>query len=142
MTLAKFQQEAGLHLASAGAGPGGGGGGTHKASTKPWTTAGGVAGELHQDMETAVKDLGHAHDGLKSGTAGFTSASTLSGILGGWESRLGAVRDACKGLDGDLKKAGVEFHENDVRVKQSFDAARTKSKIDDYGQPSQRGASK
>ncbi|MGW1073169.1 hypothetical protein [Streptomyces sp. NPDC002537] len=122
--------DARIQLASAG-----GDSGTHKASQKPWTDAGGVAGELHEDTRSALTDLEHAHDGIKSGTAGFASASALSGILGGWGERLGAVRDACKGLDGDLKTAGKLFGENDVKVRESFDA--TKSKIDAYSQPKQ-----
>ncbi|MFI2072874.1 MULTISPECIES: hypothetical protein [Streptomyces] len=84
-------------------------------------------------MDTAVRDLGHAHDGIKTGTAGFASAAALGAILGGWEARLMAVRDECGRLDGDLKKAGVGFGENDVQVKASFGA--TGSRINDYIQP-------
>ncbi|MEU5049842.1 hypothetical protein [Streptomyces sp. NPDC021096] len=123
-------QESRITLASAGSG---GGGDTHKASVWPWTTAGGVAGELNQGMDTALRDLGHAHDGIKTGTTGFASAAALSAILGGWEARLGAVRDECKRLDGDLKKAGMAFGENEVQVKASFEA--TGSRINDYSQP-------
>ncbi|MGA5133235.1 hypothetical protein ACPCTO_25860 [Streptomyces olivoreticuli] len=122
--------DARIRLASAG-----GDSGTHKASQKPWTTAGGVAGELHEDMKSALTDLEHAHDGIKSGTTGFASASALSGILGGWGDRLGAVRNHCQMLDGDLKTAGKQFGENDIKVQESFDA--TKSKIDAYSQPKQ-----
>lgn len=122
--------DARIRLASAG-----GDAGTHKASQKPWTTAGGVAGELHEDMKSALTDLEHAHDGIKSGTTGFASAAALSGILGGWGDRLGAVRDACHRLDGDLKTAGRLLGENDIKVQESFDA--TKSKIDAYSQPKQ-----
>ncbi|WP_116212043.1 hypothetical protein [Streptomyces olivoreticuli] len=122
--------DARIRLASAG-----GDSGTHKASQKPWTTAGGVAGELHEDMKSALTDLEHAHDGIKSGTTGFASASALSGILGGWGDRLGAVRDECHGLDGTLKTVGTKFGENDVKVQELFDA--TKSKIDAYSQPKQ-----
>ncbi|MEV5240572.1 hypothetical protein AB0K89_15955 [Streptomyces cinnamoneus] len=131
MTDAQIPQqskEAHILLASAGSG----GGDAHKASVRPWTTASGVAGELHQGMDSAVRDLGHAHDGIKSGTVGFASAAALSGILGGWEARLGAVRDSCKHLDGALKEAGVKFGENEAAVKASFEGAGSKSKIDDY----------
>ncbi|MFF4225695.1 hypothetical protein [Streptomyces abikoensis] len=134
MTDAQFQQpaaESRILLASA-APSGGGGGGTHKASVTPWTTAGGVADELHQDMGTALGDLGHAHDGIKAGTTGFASAAALSTILGTWETRLGAVRSECQRLSGDLKKAGVSFGENEAAVKASFEAVRSSSKIDDY----------
>ncbi|GHC65598.1 hypothetical protein [Streptomyces cinnamoneus] len=135
MTDAQIPQqskEAHILLASAGSG-GGGGGDVHKASVWPWTTAGGVAGELNQGMDTALRDLSHAHDGIKSGTAGFASAAALSAILGGWEARLSAVRDECKRLDGDLKKAGTAFGENEVQVKASFQA--TGSRINDYNKP-------
>lgn len=131
MTNAESQQDARMLLASADSGSEGGGG-THKASVHPWTTASGVAGELQHDMQTALADLEHAHDGIKSGTAGFASASALAGILGGWQSRLGAVRDHCSGLEGSLQKAGADFGENEARVKASFDGVRTTSKIDDY----------
>lgn len=120
-------------ISLASADPADGGNGTHKASVWPWTTAAGVAGELHQGMDTAVRDLGHAHDGIKAGTAGFASAAALGAILGGWEARLSAVRDECGRLDADLKKAGVGFGENDVQVKASFGA--TGSRINDYSQP-------
>jgi hypothetical protein len=123
--------DARIRLASAG----GGDGGTHKASEKPWTAAAGVAGELHQDMQTDITGLGHAHEGFGSGTAGFASAAALKGIFGGWNDRLGAVRDECERLDGSLKTAGAKFGENDVKVKQTFDA--TKSKIDEYSKPKQ-----
>ncbi|MFI9238250.1 hypothetical protein [Streptomyces sp. NPDC053079] len=123
------RQESRITLASAGTG---GGGDVHKASVRPWTAAAGVAGELHQGMDTAVRDLGHAHDGIKSDTAGFASAAALSGILSGWEARLSAVRDECKKLDGALKKAGVDFGENEAAVKASFDSSGGRSKIDEY----------
>lgn len=131
MTDVEPQQDARMLLASAGS-DSGGGGGTHKASVQPWTTASGVAAELQHDMQTALADLEHAHDGIKSGTAGFASASTLACILGGWQSRLSAVRDHCSGLEGSLKEAGANFGENEARVKASFDAVRSTSKIDDY----------
>ncbi|GHF40857.1 hypothetical protein GCM10010218_22840 [Streptomyces mashuensis] len=118
------------HLLLASAGPAGADNDTHKASAHPWTTASGVASELREGMNTAVGDLGHAHDGMKSGTSGFVSATTLTSILTTWETRLSAVRAECEQLSGALKKAGVDFGENDTSVKESFDS--TKSKIDDY----------
>ncbi|MFF4405822.1 hypothetical protein ACFY2W_32625 [Streptomyces sp. NPDC001262] len=132
MTDVELQQDARMDLASVGSATGGGDSGTHKASMQPWTTASGIADELQHGMQTALQDLEHAHDGIKSGTAGFTSASSLAGILGGWQSRLSAVRDHCAHLEGSLKKAGVNFGENEAHVKASFDAASTRSKIDDY----------
>ncbi|MGW1195154.1 hypothetical protein ACWD4B_04745 [Streptomyces sp. NPDC002536] len=120
-----------VQLASSGTGVGGGDG-THQASVHPWTTAGGVAGELSEGMQVALSDLEHGHAALKSGTAGFASAATLSNILSGWQNRLGAVRDECRELDGNLKKAGANFGENEAQVKASFDALQSRSKIDDY----------
>ncbi|MFF4161304.1 hypothetical protein [Streptomyces sp. NPDC001678] len=133
MTDAQLQQPAAeSRILLASAAPSGGGSGTHKASVTPWITAGGVADELHQDMGTALGDLGHAHDGMKAGTTGFASAAALSAILGTWETRLGAVRSECQRLSGNLKKAGASFGENEAAVKASFEAVRSSSKIDDY----------
>ncbi|WP_414169352.1 hypothetical protein ACMATS_26945 [Streptoverticillium reticulum] len=131
MTDTEPQQDTRILLASADS-DSGGGSGTHKASVQPWTTASGVAGELQHDMQAALADLEHAHDGIKSGTVGFASASALAGILGGWQSRLSSVRDHCSGLEGSLKKVGTDFGENEARVKASFDGVRATSKIDDY----------
>ncbi|MEV5510504.1 hypothetical protein [Streptomyces orinoci] len=129
MSEPAVQQDTRIQLASAEASRGDG---THKASVRPWTDAGGVAGELRQGMQTALTDLEHGHDGIKSGTEGFASASTLGRILGGWQSRLEAVRNECGDLDGKLKKAGIGFGENETTTKESFDAVRNRSKIDDY----------
>ncbi|MEV4744443.1 hypothetical protein [Streptomyces sp. NPDC049555] len=120
--------ESRITLASAG--PAGGGSGTHKASVHPWTTAGGVADELHEGMDTAIRDLGHAHDGIKSGTAGFASAAALTAVLATWETRLSAVRAECQYLGGALRKTGVGYGENETAVKASFESV--KSKIDEY----------
>ncbi|KNB49589.1 hypothetical protein AC230_29485 [Streptomyces caatingaensis] len=113
----RYDADGQLVLASA---EGGGGGGTHKATSGPWTTASGVAGELHRDMQTAMTDLGHAHEGLGNGTSGFASAKALGALRPGWEERLSGIRDLCGHLDGEMKKVGVEFHENEVGTKKSF----------------------
>ncbi|GAA3061159.1 hypothetical protein FHS39_001160 [Streptomyces olivoverticillatus] len=80
-----------------------------------------AAGEVHQSVEAGITNFTKAHGDFKSGTAGFASATALSDILVGWESRFSAVRDKCKGLDDELKKAGSEFDSHEHGTKKSFD---------------------
>ncbi|GAA0431747.1 hypothetical protein [Streptomyces luteireticuli] len=109
-----------LKLASSGSSGSGGANGTHKATAEPWTAASGVAGQLHQDMEAAVKELGHAHEGLKGATEGLASASALASIREGWDERFSAVRERCGHLDEQMKAVGAGFHQNEVHTKGSF----------------------
>ncbi|MFC5722737.1 hypothetical protein ACFP1Z_21445 [Streptomyces gamaensis] len=129
------EQEAGVRLASAGPG----GDGTHKASVTPWVNASGAAAELRESVETGLKELGQAHEGIGSGLQGFASATALGALRGGWEGRLAAVRNECSSLEGSLKEAGGKFGANEAGVKASFDAVRGRSRIDDYSQPTGQG---
>ncbi|MBZ4323138.1 hypothetical protein [Streptomyces huiliensis] len=99
---------------------GAGSGDTHRATSGPWTRASGVAGDLHRSMQEDMRNLDHAHEGLKSGTGGFSSASTLDSIRSGWNDRLSAVLKKCRSLEGDLRSVGVEFHENESHTERSF----------------------
>lgn len=91
-----------------------------KADEAPWTTAGGLAGQLHTRTRTALTDLDLAHEGVASRLEGFTIGATLTEVREGWEKRLGSVRDECSRLDGALKAVGKDFGEIDTEVKRSF----------------------
>ncbi|MFJ7208510.1 hypothetical protein ACIQWR_33895 [Streptomyces sp. NPDC098789] len=114
----------GMRLASAGAPSGSGTGGPDlKADEGPWTSAGNTAGELRTSTATAVTDLETASQGVTGATQGFASTTALTGILGTWTARLGAVRDECGRLDGALKNTGRDFGERESATKQKFSRA-------------------
>ncbi|MEU6403586.1 hypothetical protein [Streptomyces sp. NPDC046985] len=105
------------HLAEPGGGGAGGGSGPDlKASQGPWTKAAGVAQDLRTATDAGLTELRTAHEGVKSGAAGFTSTAALDEILGTWEKRLTSVRDECERLHGALAKAGRDFGEVDPAV--------------------------
>lgn len=120
-----------MHLNSAGASSGAGND-THIASVRPWTTAAGVAGDLTRVTDSTVKDLGHAHEGMKEASAQLASASALSAVIATWETRLRAVREECKKLESDLKKVGIGFGENEITAKGSFGSVRNRFGIDGH----------
>ncbi|WP_405889382.1 hypothetical protein OG427_02375 [Streptomyces sp. NBC_00133] len=108
-----------MQLASAG--PGNGSNESDlKASKGPWTTAAGVADQLHTKTKTSLTDLNLAHEGLTWGLEGFTIGATLAEVRRGWEKRLRSVRDECARLDGVLKSVGKDFGEIEVDIRRSF----------------------
>ncbi|MFV0129122.1 hypothetical protein ACLGI4_15685 [Streptomyces sp. HMX112] len=119
---------AGMTLASAtapaGAGGGGDGGGPDlKADQGPWTSSGGVAGELRTTTATAVGELAGAHEGVVAGTEGFGSTATLNAVHDSWKTRLGAVRDECGRLEGALRSAGKDFGERETDTTRKMTSA-------------------
>ncbi|MFG2148296.1 hypothetical protein ACGFRG_29515 [Streptomyces sp. NPDC048696] len=115
-----------MRLASAGGtgGPGGGSGAPDiQFSKSPWSSAGGVAGELRTGTAGALADLESASEGVTKGTEGFGATAALEEIHASWKDRLGTVRDECGRLGGVLKTVGKDFGETDVQVGQDVKAA-------------------
>ncbi|MFJ1643785.1 hypothetical protein [Streptomyces sp. NPDC088258] len=108
-----------MRLASAGEGSKGEDADLH-IDNAPWTTAAGVAGELHTSARTALRDLDLAHEGVTWGSEGFTIGALLAEVREGWDKRLSSVRDECSRLDRSLKAVGRTFGEVDGDIKQSF----------------------
>ncbi|WP_225824774.1 hypothetical protein [Streptomyces naphthomycinicus] len=75
-----------------------------------------MAHELRTATNSRLTDLKTAHDGVKSGTDGFSSTAALNEILSTWENRLTSVRDECDRLNGALAKTGRDFGEIDPAV--------------------------
>ncbi|MEU0130118.1 MULTISPECIES: hypothetical protein [unclassified Streptomyces] len=119
---------AGMTLASA-APPGGGGPGGQadlKVMHGPWTSASGVAGELHTTSASALTELATASEGVSAGTEGFTGTTALTEVLTSWQKRLTSVREESSRLKGSLLSAAKEFGEQEVRTEQSFGAVKKK----------------
>ncbi|MEV7868180.1 hypothetical protein AB0P17_19230 [Streptomyces sp. NPDC088124] len=113
------EPKAQTRLASAGPGDAGGEADLQQ-DAAPWTTAAGVAAELHTTTGTARSDLDLAHDGVTWGLEGFTIGAILAEVHKGWDKRLGNVRNECSRLDGALKAVGRDFGETNTEVKDSF----------------------
>ncbi|WP_369377478.1 hypothetical protein [Streptomyces sp. cg36] len=113
----------GLRLASAESKADGGGAPDIQFSKSPWTSAGGVAGELRTGTAGALTDLDSGHEGVTGATEGFGATAALEEIRTSWKDRLGAVRDECGRLDGVLKSVGKDFGETDVKVGNDVKAA-------------------
>ncbi|WP_225098674.1 hypothetical protein [Streptomyces sp. CoH27] len=108
-----------IQLASVNDGGGGGTGGGDadlRISKTPWTSASGVADELHTATNNGLTDLKEASSGLAGGTEGFDCTAALNEIRATWEARLTAVRDECGRLHGTLAKTGKHFGEVDQHV--------------------------
>ncbi|MFF4244232.1 hypothetical protein ACFYY2_07130 [Streptomyces sp. NPDC001822] len=88
--------DAGTGMTPASAAPPGGGGPEEQADLKvmhgPWTTASGVAGELHATSASALTELATASEGACAGTEGLTATTVLSEVLTSWQKRLTSVR--------------------------------------------------
>ncbi|MFQ6148411.1 amino acid ABC transporter permease [Streptomyces seoulensis] len=119
------------HLADMDGGSSGGSGGSGpdlKASKGPWTKASGAAHELRASTDSGITDLKTAHEEVKGGTDGFTSAAALNEILPTWEKRLTSVRDECDRLNGALARTGRDFGEVDPAVANRIGNAPTGGK--------------
>ncbi|WP_188272839.1 hypothetical protein [Streptomyces sp. CBMA152] len=108
-----------MRLASAG----GSGAPDIQFSKSPWSSAGGVAGELRTGTAGALADLDAASEGVTKGTEGFGATAALEEIRTSWKDRLGSVRDECGRLGGVLKSVGKDFGETDVQVGNDVKAA-------------------
>ncbi|WP_158771571.1 hypothetical protein [Streptomyces sp. NRRL S-340] len=105
-----------MQLASVNGGASGGAGGGDadlRISKTPWTSASGVADELHTTTNNGLTDLEEAGTGSTSGTEGFDCTAALNEISAIWVARLTAVRDECGRLHATLAKTGKHFGEVD-----------------------------
>ncbi|HEX5566459.1 MAG TPA: hypothetical protein VFY14_05920 [Streptomyces sp.] len=107
-------------LASAGAG-GTGGGKRLRQSSRPWTSAATVAGDLERSTRIAKGKLGSSHGGLTSEGRGLSSVAALGAVRRSWEQRLEDARKECDSLGGKLRRTASAHEENEAATKSSFD---------------------
>ncbi|MGW0554138.1 hypothetical protein ACWDZ6_08075 [Streptomyces sp. NPDC002926] len=91
-----------------------------KVSRGPWTSASGVAQQLHTAVATGLKELGMAHEGLPASLQGFSITAMAKEVRDDWEGRIGDVGKECTRLQGSLGAAGREFGEREADIKREI----------------------
>ncbi|MFG2756792.1 amino acid ABC transporter permease [Streptomyces wuyuanensis] len=102
-----------------------------KHSAQPWNRAAATASSLRTSTDKVKADLAAGHAGMAGGLTGLASLGSLKSVVSSWETRLGAVRDECEGLEPTLRQVAKELggvdkevgtKSNGVRVPQGGDA--------------------